>query len=140
MLKFTRIRDRWIVVKGVGKMYYQEGFPMSMGIDICRKKGYEVSILHIADELLKGTNWPEETVIRKIKDDFSDDPNHNSYDHELLTKFVHASYEDQREMIFQYLFGVTSDNVRNGMDTYPLEWVDSVIKDYIKWEEGQSKS
>ncbi len=102
-IRYVSIGDRKIIVKGIGKLFYQDGFPISMAILKAKEKGIEVSLLHVADECLKH-GWSEETVLKKLKEEFADDPNRNKYDILGLERFVHASYEDQREMIFQSLF------------------------------------
>ena len=59
--------DKWIL-SGVGKMFYQDGFPISISIDILTKKGFKVSMFHIADELLK-QNWKPKTVLSKLSEE-----------------------------------------------------------------------
>lgn len=44
--------NKLICLKGVGKMFYQEGFPISMIISYFKKQNIEVSILHVADECM----------------------------------------------------------------------------------------
>lgn len=101
---------RKIAIKGIGKMFYQGGFPISMAVSEFKKQGVEVSILHVADECLKN-GWSAKTTFNKLKADFEEDIDGNEIDLGLLEKFVWASYEDQREMIFQYLFGSPSKDV-----------------------------
>jgi hypothetical protein len=120
------INGRQIVLKGVGKAFYQNGFPISIAILKAKELGAEVSLLHVADECLKH-GWSETTVIRKLKEEFADDPERNQYDIGLLERFVWASYEDQREMIFQYLFGCSTNDVRSGENTYPLKWLSGKV-------------
>ena len=96
--------ERLICLKGVGKMFYQDGFPISMSITELNKKGIEVSLLHVADECLKN-GWEEKTVIKKMQEDFKDSGDmQNKLDIKLIEKFCYSNYEDQREMIFNYLF------------------------------------
>lgn len=95
--------DRTICIGGIGKMFYQDGFPISMSISKLKEKGIEVSILHVADECLKN-GWSAKTTITKLCADFEEDIEENYYDIDLLKKFCNANYEDQREMIFNYLF------------------------------------
>lgn len=104
MLKVEQFGDRWICIGGVGKMFYQDGFPISMSISELKKKGIEVSIYHVADECLKH-GWSAKTTISKIKADLVDDIDKNSVSVEDLELFCNSDYETQREMIFQYLFG-----------------------------------
>jgi hypothetical protein len=70
------------------------------------KKGIDVSLFHVADECLKN-GWSPETTIKKLSEDFMDDKS-ILFKHDKLTVFCNATYEDQREIIFQYLFEVTS--------------------------------
>ena len=100
--------SRKIVLRGVGKMFYQDGFPISMAVSEFKSKGIEVSILHVADECLKN-GWSAKTTLNKLKADFQDDIDGNKYDIETLTKFCFAEYESQREMIFNYLFKSKDD-------------------------------
>ena len=89
--------ERNIAIKGIGKMFFQEGFPISMAVIELQKKGVEVSILHVADECLKN-GWSAETTVRKLTDDFQD--SQEVLDKDLLYKFCYNTYEGQREMIF----------------------------------------
>lgn len=102
-MEVIEIEGRYIVVKGVGKSFYQDGFPISMSISLLKSKNYEVSILHVADECMKN-GWSPKTTYNKISADFADDIDKNEVDLEILKKFCYASYEDQRDMIFNYLF------------------------------------
>lgn len=119
--------ERRICLKGVGKMFYQEGFPISMAVSELNKQGIEVSILHVADECLKN-GWSAKTTFNKLKADFEDDIDGNTYDLDLLEKFCWFDYESQREMIFQYLFGLSTNNVRNGINKELLNWLGSVLQ------------
>lgn len=112
--------DRQICISGIGRMFYQDGFPISMSVSILKSKNIECSMLHVADECLKN-GWSAKTVINKLVTDFQDDIDHNDFDLNQLTTFCNASYEDQREMIFNYLFG----NKQNA-----LEWG----RKYITWQ------
>ena len=103
--------ERNIAIKGIGKMFFQEGFPISMAVIELQKKGVEVSILHVADECLKN-GWSAETTVRKLTDDFQD--SQEVLDKDLLSRFCYNTYEGQREMIFQYLFGYPSQEFVKG--------------------------
>jgi hypothetical protein len=94
--------ERKICIGGIGKMSYQEGFPISIAISNFKDAGIEVSIFHIADECLKH-GWSTETTYNKLVDEFADDVNKPHYDLAALRKFINATYEYQREMIFEYL-------------------------------------
>lgn len=95
--------DRTICIGGVGKQFYQDGIPISITVSEFKKMGIEVSLFHVADECLNN-GWSKETTLSKLKEDFADDIDDNVYDIELLEKFVYSTYEDQREMIFDFLF------------------------------------
>ena len=101
-LKFEKIGSRIVCIEGIGKMFYENGFPLCMAIEKLIKLNIEVSVLHVADELLKNKYSPE-TVYKKIKEDlqlFSND----TYDFASIQKFCFSDYESQRKMIFDFLF------------------------------------
>lgn len=43
--------DNEPVVSGLGKLYFQEGIPLSVQFDICKSKGLQPSFKHLYDEL-----------------------------------------------------------------------------------------
>ena len=98
MLKSVIIDNRNIIIGGLGKMFYQNGLPLQVSIERCKQEGFEVSLFHIADEFLKN-GWKTKTVITKLRDELD-----RSYNLEELEKFVEMEYEEQRDMIFKYLF------------------------------------
>lgn len=99
------INGRQVVVRGIGKMFYQDGFPIGIAVEKLRDMGIEVSWLHIADELQKN-GWKARTILSRIGEDLAD------YGDELDAKailttielFLSVEYELQREMIFHSLF------------------------------------
>lgn len=95
---------RRIAIKGIGKMFFQDGFPISMAVSELKKRGVEVSIFHVADECLKN-GWSPKTTFNKLVADFDEDIDNNDFDKERLGKFCYADYEEQRTMIFDYLYG-----------------------------------
>lgn len=95
--------DRNICIKGIGKLFYQEGFPISMAVSELKKQGIEVSILHVADECLKN-GWSPKTTYSKLCADFDEDIDKNKINELELYSFCFADYEHQRSMIFNYLF------------------------------------
>lgn len=103
-MRIETINGRKICIAGIGKMFYQEGFPITMSIHEMTKRGIEVSIYHVADECLKH-GWSAKTTFNKLKADLSDDIYGCKVDVQQLEKFCFADYEHQREMIFEYLFG-----------------------------------
>ena len=94
-----------IVLKGIGKFFFQDGFPISMSISIFREKNIKVSLYHIASECMQN-GWSSKTTFNKLMDEIADDIDGNTYDITIseLEKFCYASYEKQREIIFDYLF------------------------------------
>lgn len=105
-IKMTTIDGQMIVIGGIGKLYYQDGFPIPMAISHLKKKGAKVSILHIADELLKN-GWRPDRVHQRLKAECEDviaGDNLDPIDWEEVRRFCYAEYEDQREMIFRSLF------------------------------------
>ena len=118
-LRIEDFQGRLICIGGVGKMFYQEGFPISMAVSELKKLNVEVSILHAADECLKN-GWSAKTTFRKLKADFEEDIDNSSKDIDWceLELFCSLSndpiwsnggYETQREMIFKYLFQHSSN-------------------------------
>lgn len=104
MFNVIEVGDRKICISGVGKQFYQEGFPISLSVSSFKEKGIEVSMFHVADECLKN-GWSAKTTVNKLKADFEDDIDGNYFNEEELVKFCYSEYEQQREMIFNYLFG-----------------------------------
>lgn len=95
------INNKKICLKGVGKMFYENGFPISMSIEYFKEKDIEVSILHVADECLKN-GWSTKTIISKFKEDFEDCG--KKLNIKELEIFCNSEYETQREILFKYLF------------------------------------
>src|SRR5690349_9055768 len=123
MLEFTQIGNRSICLRGIGKMFYQEGLPIGISIKQLLSKGYEISLLHIADELLKN-GWSPERVILTLTTELQDsvaDGVNIFVDYAAISSFCFKEYEDQREMIFKYLFGNKESGVewlKNKFDSY----------------------
>lgn len=123
-MKFVQIGTEKVCVKGVGKMFYQDGFPISLCVSELHKRGVKVSILHVADECLKN-GWSADTILTKFKEDFADIG--EKLDMVILKSFCYASYEDQREMIFKSLFKCSSQDVINEINTNPLNFLRSTL-------------
>jgi len=127
--------DRNICLKGIGKLFYQEGFPISMSISELKKKNIEVSLLHIIEELWDN-GWSWKTIESKLNDEleldidksliFDFDYLHNFYNCLEQPKRKNGGYEESREMIFKYLFGYTTDDVRNG-NKEPINIMKSIV-------------
>src|ERR1051326_6351678 len=117
-MKCCTIHGKKIIVEGVGPLFFREGFPISMSVAFCKDRGYEVSILHVADECLKN-GWSPKTTYSKLKVDFEDAIEGATVDLELLRKFCDAGYEEQRVMIHEYLFkDATEEEKRNFVISY----------------------
>lgn len=97
------IEDRTICVKGVGKLFFESGFPISISLEMLSKENIEVSIFHVADECMKN-GWSAKTTYNKLKADFEDQINGNNIDWNDLKKFCESDYVTQRQMINEYLF------------------------------------
>lgn len=132
--KFCAINNKTICVGGLGKLFYQDGFPIQIGIDLLKEKGIEVSLLHIADELYKH-GWEERAILGAFQTDTGKDfdeiekikefikighTNELEIDSRDKTKlpsnyqFIYSSggYEAQREMLFESLFNYSSNNAK----------------------------
>ncbi len=127
MSEIINIENRKIAVSGIGKAFFQDGYPISLAIEGCLEQGVEVSILHVADECLKN-GWSTKTILSKFNEDFADGGDKSKLDLVQLEKFCNATYEDQREMIFNYLFNCSTSDVRSGKNTKPLEIMAKLTK------------
>lgn len=127
------IGDRTIVVKGVAKLFYQDGFPLSIAIDEFKKRNIEVSLLHVADQCwING--WSPKTILTKLKGECDIDINKSmeGVNWEELERFCHlidqpqrsnGGYEESREMIFKYLYGCDYSDKTN---VEPLNWLSKI--------------
>ena len=114
MIEVIEIENRKIAVKGIGKMFYQDGYPISMSVMELNKKGIEVSLFHVINELWNN-GWSWKTVEMKLRGEISDDVDKSLIlDMDSLMLFYscleqpkrsNGGYEESREMIFKYLFG-----------------------------------
>lgn len=100
-MRIENIDNRKICIFGIGKMFYQEGFPIGMAIRELNKQNIECSVFHIADECLKN-GWSSKTTYTKLREELVDSS--ISFDVLKLEKFCFSEYEEQRQMIFEYLF------------------------------------
>ena len=108
------IQGRKIIIRGIGRLFYESGFPISMSLQEAKSRGMEISILHAADECLNN-GWSPKTVVNKFKADFEDDMNSGAINLEHLEKFCNSSYDEQRGMIFEYLFGPGKEGINNAV-------------------------
>lgn len=101
-LEIYTIEDKKVCLGGVGKLFYEKGFPISMSAKELSKQDITLSWLHVADECLKH-GWSAKTTYNKIQADISDS-GERQFDINLLKEFCYSEYEEQREMLFKYLF------------------------------------
>jgi len=97
------VGNRTICIKGIGKLFFESGFPISISLEMLGKENIEVSIFHVADECMKN-GWSSKTTYNKLKADFADQIKENNIDWNELKKFCNADYVTQRQMINEYLF------------------------------------
>jgi len=138
MIEVIDIGDRRIAVKGVGKMFYQDGYPLSMSVMELGKRGTEVSLLHVVDELW-GNGWSWQTIERKLQGELDEDIDKNlKVDFDYLKEFyncleqprrANGGYEQSREMIFQYLFGDDGQVAK--------DWLIAILEKEIKEKVGK---
>lgn len=102
-IKVFNYRDRKIVIAGIGKLFYEAGFPISLTLFKLQEQGLELSIFHVASELLD-RRWPPETVYSKIKEDIETYGEKRIVITQLLYDFIFGDIELQRLIIFKYLF------------------------------------
>lgn len=124
MLKTVKTEGKEIVLRGIGKMFFEGGIPLQISITGCLKKGLTVSYLHVADDLLKN-NMSSDTVINRVETTFSDCG--VSINKDMLVLFCNSTYEQQREIIFTYLWGCRWDDVRSGKNKKPLQILNDMI-------------
>lgn len=105
--KIITVGERNIVVEGVGRLFYQDGFPILMSIKRIKEFGLEVSSLHLAKELLY--EWEPKTVLVKLTAELNETiEGDEKLDLLEIEKFCYSNYEDRSEMIFNYLYKTTS--------------------------------
>lgn len=110
------IGERKIAVGGVGKLFYQDGFPISMAVSELNKQGIEVSMFHLIEELWEN-GWSWKTIEIKLRGEMELDIDKSmSLNFTKLKKFyfcleqpnrANGGYEESRSIIFEYLFGMS---------------------------------
>ena len=125
ILKIELINKRFVCIGGVGRMFYQNGFPISMAIQELKKKGVEVSIYHVAKECLD-QGWKPNRVYSKLSEDFRDDISRSKYDFEDLKKFCFADFNTQSKMIFDYLFNGDLDSAKFFFDMNLIDYINEL--------------
>lgn len=101
MIKTIILNNKKIIIGGLGKLFYQEGTPISILANRAELEGMSVSWLHVADELIKH-GWSNKTILNNLRDEITGCI--NKPDVRIIEEFINKSYEDQRDMIFNYLF------------------------------------
>lgn len=132
-LRIEFIAGRKICIGGVGKLFFEQGFPISMSIQLLMSKNIEVSILHVVDELINH-GWGKETIFKKIKADLEDCMDDKKAAEAILLlvyKFLSCSYELQRDMIFQILFYNSKEQASSFFETKLYEEIRSKKEDRI---------
>ena len=102
-IEVVEVSGRRIIVRGIGRLFFEHGLPIGMSVRKAEEDGFEVSWLHIADDLLKN-GIPPDSVLSKIREEASDSAL-GTVDMVAVEMFVWMDYDDQRAMIFEYLFG-----------------------------------
>jgi len=70
-LETIQIDGETVCVSGVGRMFFENGLPIGITVSEMAKKGIKVSLLNLADELIKN-GWKPKTVTNRIISDFND--------------------------------------------------------------------
>ena len=65
LFNIITVNDRNICTKGVGKLFYEQGFPLSQTADILKEKGIEISWFNVIDEFWNN-GWSWETIEMKL--------------------------------------------------------------------------
>lgn len=142
-LKITQIDKRKIVIGGIGKMLYQDGFPLSMAVSELKGKGLEISCLHMVEEFWDN-GWSWQTIERKLRGEIEDCIAGEKIDIDFVQlelfyrcldqpRRSNGGYEESREIIFQYLFCEKSSDViakfKNGKrDGNSTQWFQQNVK------------
>lgn len=110
--KFIEKDNIKLCVGGVGKLFYEFGFPLSMAISYLKSENVQVSPLHLIDEFWNN-GWSWKTIEMKLRGELSDDIDKSmNLDFDYLETFYNlleqpkrkeGGYEESREMIRQYI-------------------------------------
>lgn len=132
ILLINQFGDRTICLKGVGKLFYQYGLPISVSIQKLKEQNIEISYIHMIEEFWDN-GWSWQTIESKLKEEIQQDIDKvidldfnylkAFYDCLEQPKRSNGGYEESREIIFQYLFNTSTDSVRNEENTIPLNWL-----------------
>ena len=116
--------NKTICIGGIGKMFYQHGFPISVSVSELKKKNIEVSFLHVINEFWNN-GWSWKTIEAKLNGEMEVDIDKSLVlDMDYLKSFYdcleqpkrkNGGYEESREMIYQYLFNEKSSEPKNSI-------------------------
>jgi len=96
---FRNENNESIIVRGLGRFIFEQGLPLSIMIDELKMRGnLKISFLHLADELMRN-GWSGHKTISYLKNETFIE------DFKPLQEFCDASFEDQRTLLFKFLFG-----------------------------------
>jgi len=106
-----KIKDRKIITKNIGELFYKNGLPLSISITKANEQNIEVSLFHVVEEFWNN-GWSWKTIENKFKGEIEDDKRLKidfeklKYFYECLEqpKRANGGYEESREIIFKYLF------------------------------------
>jgi hypothetical protein len=115
MVEVLEIGNRKVAIKGIAKLFYEEGFPISLSIEELSLSNIEVSLYHIADQCWNN-GWSSSTIMKKLRGECDIDINNamSFIDWGSLEYFCslleqpqrfNGGYEESREIIHKYLFG-----------------------------------
>ena len=103
MIKEITIGSRKIIIKGIGRAFYELGYPIGITTLTAIENGYEISWLHIADELLN--EWSPKTVFSKLLGEIDNMiPTDERPNVKEIYNFCFSDYDTQRQMIYNYLW------------------------------------
>jgi hypothetical protein len=105
-------------------------------------------VLYVADQCFNN-GWSPSTIMKKFKGECDIDINKsmNSIDWISLERFCkliatpqreNGGYEESREMLFQYLFGMSSEEAKADLNSLPVNWLTNVVKASEEYERQQN--
>lgn len=118
-LEIVEINGNKIVIKGIAKLYFEQGIPISITMAKCFENRISVSPYKLADEFIKAgiSNERTESILSEAIHEIVEIP----HEHRLnminkIRTFLVSDYETQREFIYNSLFNSTDtakDYLRN---------------------------
>jgi|GEM_PF-4966749 len=109
--QIIKIKNRKIIIKHIGELFYKHGLPLSISIIKANEQNIEVSLFHVVEEFWNN-GWSWKTIENKFKGEIEYDKRLKidfqklKYFYECLEqpKRANGGYEESREIIFKYLF------------------------------------